>query len=468
MRNRVDRVHFVGVGGSGMCGIAEVLVNLGYKVSGSDPARGEVIDRLARAGVAIYPEHDAAHVQDCDVVVVSSAISSDNPEVVAAHELRIPVIPRAEMLGELMRFQKGIAVAGTHGKTTTTSLVSAVLVAGGLDPTFVIGGQVNSARTNARLGSGEYLVAEADESDASFLNLKPEMAIVTNIDADHMETYDGDFDKLRQTFVAFLQGLPFYGLAIICGDDADVQAIVSDVRKPMVSYGTGENCDIRATSISQDGLRMSFHVSRAGRGEDLDIELAMPGTHNVLNALAAVAVATHLDVPDAAIVDGLRGFEGIERRFQVLDDIVLPLGRATLVDDYAHHPRELEATIAAARGCWPGRRLVTVFQPHRYTRTRDLFDDFAQVLSECEPLLVTEVYAAGEPTISGADGRALCRAIRARGKADPVFVEDVRTLPDTLSPILQDGDVVLTLGAGSIGRVAGELAGSDFGGVIRS
>jgi UDP-N-acetylmuramate--alanine ligase len=454
MRNRVNRVHFVGIGGSGMCGIAEVLVNLGYQVSGSDIASGTVIDRLRAAGVVIQQDHDPGQVQDCDVVVVSSAITPDNPEVRAAHELRIPVIPRAEMLGELMRFQKGIAVAGTHGKTTTTSLVSAVLVAGGLDPTFVVGGQVNSARANARLGSGEYLVAEADESDASFLNLKPEMAVVTNIDADHMETYDGDFDKLKKTFVAFLQGLPFYGLAILCGDDPDIRSIIADVRKPLLLYGTAEDCDIRAGNIRHDGLHMTFHVSRPGLGDDLDIELALPGHHNVLNALAAIAVATRLDVSDDAIVRGLREFEGIGRRFQVMGEVPAAGGSITLVDDYAHHPRELEATLSAARGCWPDRRLVTVFQPHRYTRTRDLFDDFARVLSECDPLLVTEVYPAGELPISGADGRALCRAIRARGKTDPVFVEEITDLVDSLPPMLQDGDVVLTMGAGNIGRIS--------------
>jgi UDP-N-acetylmuramate--alanine ligase len=462
MRSRVNSVHFVGIGGSGMCGIAEVLVNLGYQVSGSDLATGPVIERLEQAGVTVYRGHDANHVGNAEVVVVSSAIDTDNPEVLAARELRIPVIPRAEMLGELMRFQKGIAVAGTHGKTTTTSLVTAVLVAGGLDPTFVVGGQVNSARTNARLGTGEYLVAEADESDASFLNLKPEMAIVTNIDADHMETYGGDFDNLRKTFVAFLQGLPFYGLAILCGDDPETREVAGDVRKPMMTYGTSDDCDIRATDIRQDGLHMSFHVSRIGLGDDLEVELALPGYHNVLNALAAIAVATHLGVADLAITSGLREFEGIGRRFQVLGDIDIPAGSVTLVDDYAHHPRELEATLAAARGCWLDQRLVVVFQPHRYTRTRDLFDDFAQVLSECETLLITEVYPAGEAPISGADGRALCRAIRARGRVDPVFLEDIEDLSEALSPMVCDGDVILTLGAGSIGKASQHLAATGL------
>jgi UDP-N-acetylmuramate--alanine ligase len=462
MRNRVNKIYFVGIGGSGMSGIAEVLANLGYEVSGSDLQEGPVIDRLRAAGVTVHKSHDASQLKDSDVVVVSSAITADNPEVLGAQELRIPVIPRAEMLGELMRFQKGIAVGGTHGKTTTTSLIAALLAAGGLDPTFVVGGQVNSVRTNARLGTGEYLVAEADESDASFLNLKPEMAIVTNIDADHMETYGGDFDKLKRTFIAFLQGLPFYGVAILCFDDADIRSIAGEVRKPLVTYGTSEDCDIRVSDIAHSGLGMVFHVSRPGRGRDLDIELALPGHHNVLNALAAIAVATHLGVSDDAIVKGLRDFEGIGRRFQLLGEVAVPGGNISLVDDYAHHPRELDATLSAARGCWPDRRLVVVFQPHRYTRTRDLFDDFAQVLSECDSLLVTEVYPAGEQPISGADGRALCRAIRARGRTDPVFVENVDELAAFLPPMLKDGDVVLTLGAGSIGRVSQDLAVRGF------
>ena len=441
-----------------MSGIAEVLANLGYEVSGSDVSAGPAIDRLRAVGVIVHENHDASHVEDCDVVVVSSAITADNPEVQGAQERRIPVIPRAEMLGELMRFQKGIAVAGTHGKTTTTSLVAAVLAAGGLDPTFVVGGQVNSVRTNARLGTGEYLVAEADESDASFLNLKPEMAVVTNIDVDHMDTYGGDFDKLKEAFITFLQGLPFYGAAIICFDDPDVRSIAAEVRKPLVTYGTGEDCDIRASDIVHSGLGMNFHVSRATLGNDLDIELALPGNHNVLNALAAIAVATHLGVKDDAIVGGLREFEGIGRRFQVLGELSVDGGSVSLVDDYAHHPRELDATLSAARGCWPDRRLVVVFQPHRYTRTRDLFDDFAQVLSECDALLVTEVYPAGEQPISGADGRALCRAIRARGNTDPVFLEDIDELASSLPPLLRTGDVLLTLGAGSIGRASQKLA----------
>ncbi|MDH3639549.1 MAG: UDP-N-acetylmuramate--L-alanine ligase [Gammaproteobacteria bacterium] len=457
MRDHVKRIHFVGIGGSGMSGIAEVLLNLGYQVSGSDLAASAVTERLQSIGADVHIGHDARWVQDSDVVVVSTAVDDRNPEVLAALQAKIPVIPRAEMLGELMRFRKGIAVAGTHGKTTTTSLVAHVLARGGLDPTFVVGGRVNSVGTNARLGTGEYLVAEADESDASFLRLQPQLAVVTNIDADHMETYHGDFTKLRQTFVDFLHNLPFYGLAVLCVDDPVVCEVLSLVRKPVVTYGTRDDAEYRAVDVIQTGLKTHFSVSRPGRS-DLAIELALPGRHNVLNALAAVAIGDKLGVRDAAIAAALAEFEGISRRFQVLGEIQCQDGSALLVDDYAHHPREIEATLEAAAASWPKRRLVVVFQPHRYSRTHDLLDDFSRVLSLCAPLLVTEVYAAGETEISGADGRALCRAIRARGVSEPVFVEHLDALRPSLATIVTDGDVILTLGAGDIGLASRQLA----------
>jgi len=457
MRDHVRRIHFIGVGGSGMSGIAEVLANLGYEVSGSDLASSRTTDHLQSSGIKVTIGHDAHLVHDTDVVVVSSAINGSNPEVEAAREAKIPVIPRAEMLGELMRFRKGIAVAGTHGKTTTTSLVSSVLVAGGLDPTFVVGGLVNSAGRNAVLGKGDYLVAEADESDASFLHLQPEIAVVTNIDIDHMETYGGDFEVLKQTFLDFLANLPFYGLAVLCIDDPTVRDIISRVRKPMLTYGAHPDADHRIENVSQQGLRMRFDVIRKGSTRPLGVELSLPGVHNALNALAAIAIGTKLGVSDDAITTSLREFAGIGRRFDVRGEMQLPGGAALVVDDYGHHPRELQATLDAARGAWPDRRLVAVFQPHRYSRTRDLMDDFSQVLSTQDPLFITEVYPAGEAPISGADGRALCRAIRARGRVDPVFVPSLDQLRESLSAIVQDGDVVLTLGAGDIGRASGSL-----------
>ncbi len=456
MRDHVRQIHFVGIGGSGMSGIAEVLLNEGYRVSGSDLASNSAIERLQAAGAVVHIGHDAAWVRDSDVVVISSAVDQANPEVAAATAAKIPVIPRAEMLGELMRFRKGIAVAGTHGKTTATSLVASVLAKSGMDPTFVVGGRVNSAGTNAVLGSGEYLVAEADESDASFLHLQPEIAVVTNIDADHMGTYGGDFERLKRTFVEFLQNLPFYGLAVLCLDDPVVREIIEEVRKPLLTYGTDAGADIRATRVRQAGLRMTFEVHRHDR-ETLTVELALPGRHNVLNALAAIAVATQLQVPDRAIVAGLAEFQGIGRRFQIHGDAACPGGAVLIVDDYGHHPREIAATVQAARGSWPQRRLVVVFQPHRYSRTRDLMDDFSEVLAAQEPLLITEVYPAGETALSGADGRALCRAIRARGRANPVFVESLASVPQALAAIVRPDDVVLILGAGDIGRLPRQL-----------
>ena len=455
MRDRVRRIHFVGIGGAGMCGIAEVLHNLEFGVSGSDAAENANTRRLAGLGIRVQIGHDATLVAGADVVVTSSAVKESNPEVQAARAAKIPVIPRAEMLAELMRLQRGIAIAGTHGKTTTTSLVASVLAQGGLDPTFVIGGRLNSAGANARLGRGQYLVAEADESDASFLHLQPFLAVVTNIDADHMETYGGDFGRLKQAFVDFLHNLPFYGLAILCIDDPNVREIVARVHKPVRTYGLSADADVRASDISQDGMQMHFTVTVSG-GRTLRVTLNQPGQHNVLNALAAVAIAIELGVPEPAIQQGLAQFTGVGRRFQVNGRAHVAGGDILLVDDYGHHPRELAATIAAARAGWPTRRLAVAFQPHRYTRTRDLIDDFSAVLAPCDPLYITEVYAAGEAPISGADGRALCRAIRARG-GNPVFVENVHDLPRLLAEQLRANDLLLTLGAGNIGQVAASL-----------
>jgi UDP-N-acetylmuramate--alanine ligase len=454
---RVRRVHFVGIGGAGMSGIAEVLHNLDYEVSGSDLRENAVTGRLRAMGVSVFIGHDAGNVADCDVVVVSTAITPDNPELIAAREQRIPVIPRAEMLAELMRFRYGIGVAGTHGKTTTTSLTASLLAEGGLDPTFVIGGQLNSAATNAQLGAGHYLVAEADESDASFLYLQPSMAVVTNIDADHLPTYEGDFDRLRQTFIEFLHHLPFYGLAVLCLDDPEVVHILDEVTRPVITYGIDADADVKAAEVRQQGMQTHFQVQRRGHDKRLPVTLNLPGRHNVLNALAAIAVATELGVSDAAIQKALAGFQGIGRRFQMAGEITTAAGKVLLIDDYAHHPREIAPTLAAVRAGWPGRRLVVVFQPHRYSRTHDLFDDFIEVLSGVDVLVLGEVYAAGEAPISGADGRALSRGIRARGHIDPVFVEDLDTLPAVLNDLLQDGDVLLTLGAGNIGSVAARL-----------
>ena len=453
---RIRHVHFVGIGGSGMNGIAQVLVNLGYQVSGSDLKDGPTTRLLAEQGAVIHIGHAAGNVAGADAVVISSAVRADNPEVVAARAQRIPVVPRAEMLAELMRFRFGIAVAGTHGKTTTTSLAASILSEAGLDPTFVIGGRLNSAGSSARLGQGEYLVAEADESDASFLYLQPMMAIVTNVDADHMATYGGDFDRLRRTFVEFLHHLPFYGLAVLCVDDPEVRGLLPEVTRPVLRYGTSDDADWRAIDIRREGLQT--HFAAIGRdGARIDVTLNLPGRHNVLNALAAIAVARELGVEAPAIQRALHGFQGIGRRFQVAGRCQRPDGEILLVDDYGHHPREIAATIDAVRDGWPARRLVLAFQPHRYTRTRDLLDDFAQVLSTADALVVAEVYPAGEAPIPGADGKALCRAIRSRGAVEPVLLKSLDELPQVLAGIVRDGDVVLTMGAGSIGAAAQEL-----------
>jgi UDP-N-acetylmuramate--alanine ligase len=455
---RVRRVHFIGIGGAGMSGIAEVLHNLGYQVSGSDIRESAVTRRLVAMGIRVVIGHVADNVADCDAVVVSTAIDVDNPELAAARERRIPVVPRAEMLAELMRFRFGIGVAGTHGKTTTTSLIASLLAEGGLDPTFVIGGLLNSAASHAQLGAGHYLVAEADESDASFLYLQPSIAVVTNIDADHLSTYGGDFERLRQTFIDFLHHLPFYGLAVLCLDDPEIRGIIARVTRPVTTYGLDAKADVHATDVRQSGAQTHFKAHRKERAAALPITLNLPGCHNVQNALAAIAVATELGVSDADIQKALAGFQGIGRRFQIAGEIATSAGKVLLIDDYGHHPRELAPTIAAARAGWPGRRLVVVFQPHRYTRTRDLFDDFAQVLSEADVLVLCDVYAAGEAPIPGADGRALARGIRARGQIDPVFVDDLETLPDVLGDLLADGDILLTLGAGDIGAASQRLA----------
>ena len=459
---RIHCIHFVGIGGSGMSGIAEVLVNLGYAVQGSDLKAGESTRRLESLGARVMVGHRAENVAGADVVVVSSAINTENPEVAQALAQRIPVVKRAEMLGELMRFRYSIAVAGTHGKTTTTSLVASVLAEGGEDPTFVIGGRLKSAASNARLGAGEYLVAEADESDASFMHLQPMIAIVTNVDADHLGTHGGDFGKLKLSFVEFLHNLPFYGLAIICSDDAEAAALIPQIARPYLTYGFGESADVRAVNVERRGTQSVFDVLRPGRAP-LPVTLNLPGRHNVLNALAAISVATELEIDAAAIQRALAGFQGIERRLQWLGDVDGTFGRVTLVDDYGHHPTEVAATLEAARQGWPDRRIVLVFQPHRYTRTRDLLDDFAQVLSTADALVVAEVYAAGEEPVAGADAKALCRAIRSRGRVEPVLLKSLDELPQVLAGIAQDGDVVLTMGAGSIGAAAQALPASLAG-----
>lgn len=454
---RMRRIHFVGIGGAGMSGIAEVLINLGYTVSGSDIAENVGTQRLASLGATIFIGHASSNCEAVDVVVVSTAISASNPEVVRAHELRIPVIPRAEMLAELMRFRFGVAIAGTHGKTTTTSLVASVLAEGELDPTFVIGGKLNSTGTHARLGESRYLVAEADESDASFLYLQPMIAVVTNIDADHLSTYDGDFERLHATFLEFLHHLPFYGQAILCIDDDDVRRLLPDLTRPTVTYGICDDADIRAKNIRQIGHQTHFDVYFNHVNTKLSITLNMPGKHNVLNALAAIAIARELGVEDKKIQQALIQFEGIGRRFQSYGEIAFAQGQVLLIDDYGHHPSEVAATVDAIRQGWPTRRLVVVFQPHRYTRTRDLFEDFVQVLSSVDVLVLLEIYPAGEEAIIGADGRALTAAIRARGQVAPVFVEDMHELDEIVPGLLQNDDILLTLGAGSVGTVAPQL-----------
>ena len=459
MKHKVKRVHFVGIGGSGMSGIAEVLLNLGYDISGSDLSSNAATRRLESLGARVYTGHTAQNIATADAVVVSTAVKADNPEVVAAREKHIPVVPRALMLAELMRLKQGIAIAGTHGKTTTTSLVASVLAEDGLDPTFVIGGRLNSAGANARLGSGEFIVVEADESDASFLHLQPVMAVITNIDADHMETYGHSIDKLKQAFVDFTQHLPFYGMVVLCQDDANVRDILPKITKPVTTYGFRPEAQLRAVDVTHEGGQMRFRVVREGAA-DLRVTLNLPGMHNVLNALAAIAVGSEAGVTDEKIVKALAEFKGVGRRFQRYGEAALPSGgHATVIDDYGHHPAEMAATVAAARGAFAGRRLLLAFQPHRYTRTRDCFEDFAQVLSTVDALVLTEVYSAGEAPIVAADGRALARAVRLQGKVEPIFVEAVAAMPEAIRNAARDGDVVLVMGAGSIGGVAGAVVG---------
>ena len=459
MKHAVKHIHFVGIGGSGMSGIAEVLLTLGYKVSGSDVANNAATKRLTQLGASISLGHATEHIAGADAVVVSTAVSHSNPEVLAARARRVPVVPRAVMLAELMRLKQGIAIAGTHGKTTTTSLVASVLAAGGLDPTFVIGGRLNSAGANARLGTGDYIVVEADESDASFLNLMPVVAVVTNIDNDHMETYGHDIARLKQAFVDFLARLPFYGSAVLCIDDRNVREILPFVSKPVITYGFAAEAQVRAVDARAEGTRMHFTVQRE-RAAPLHASLNLPGMHNVANALAAVAVGTELNVPDAAIVRALAEFTGVGRRFAWHGELEIPSGgRYTLIDDYGHHPVEMAATLEAARGAFPDRRVVLAFQPHRYTRTRDCFEDFVRVLSTSDAVLLTEVYPAGEAPIVAADGRSLARAIRVAGKVEPVFVESVDEIPDALMDVVRDGDVVIAMGAGSIGQLPARLTG---------
>jgi UDP-N-acetylmuramate--alanine ligase len=451
---RIRNIHFIGIGGAGMSGIAEVFHNLGYQISGSDIAESAMLRHLRGLGIAVTIGHSSANVADAHVVVVSTAIDEDNPEVESARELRIPVVRRAEMLAELMRFRRGIAVAGTHGKTTTTSLVASVLARGDIDPTYVIGGKLISSGSHARLGLSDYLVAEADESDASFLYLQPMMAIVTNIDNDHLSTYEGDFERLKATFVEFLHHLPFYGLAVLCIDDPVVREIMSQIARPVLTYGESEDADVRITDIAAQGSKTAYKVSLPDSHEMLEIELNLPGKHNVLNATAAIAIAWELGVARAAIGEALTEFSGIGRRCQITENVAVGSARVMHIDDYGHHPNEIAATLAGIRAAWPQQRLAVLFQPHRYTRTRDLFEDFSQVLADVDQLILLEVYPAGESHIKDADGRALARSIRARGKVDPVFVEDLPGLDEVVETVLQDGDIFVTLGAGSIGAWA--------------
>jgi UDP-N-acetylmuramate--alanine ligase len=461
MKHKVKRVHFVGIGGSGMSGIAEVLLNLGYQVSGSDLSESAVTQRLRGLGAKVFNGHDATHVEGADAVVVSTAVKPENPEVGAARSRRIPVVPRALMLAELMRLRQGIAIAGTHGKTTTTSLIASVLAEADMDPTFVIGGRLEAAGSHAKLGSGEFIVVEADESDASFLHLQPVLAVVTNIDADHMETYGHDFSRLRQAFLDFLQRLPFYGMAVVCVDDANVRAIMPLVTKPITTYGLSEQAQVRAGNIRHEAGRMRFTAevrANGGPGRLLEVVLNLPGVHNVQNALAAIAVGLEVQVPEAAILRALAEFKGVGRRFERYGEMMLPSGGSfALIDDYGHHPAEMEATLSAVRGAFPDRRLLLVFQPHRYTRTRDCFEDFVRVLSSVDALLLAEVYPAGEAPIVAADGRALARALRVVGKVEPVFVEQIADMPEAVFSAARPGDVVVTMGAGSIGAVPAQL-----------
>ncbi len=463
MKHKIENIHFVGIGGAGMSGIAEVLLNLDYKVTGSDASESANVKRLRSLGASVAIGHAEENVQNADVLVVSTAIDENNPELLAARARKIPIVPRAVMLAELMRFKRGIGIAGTHGKTTTTSLVASVMGEGGLDPTFVIGGKLNSAGVNARLGKGDYIVAEADESDASFLHLSVTIAVITNIDQDHMDTYEHDFSKLKEAFVAFTRSLPFYGAAIVCVDDANVREIIPKLSKTVITYGLSEDANVRAYDVQDAHGQMKFKVARTGFGEDLpdlDVTLNLPGLHNVRNALAAIAVGTEVDVDDAAICKALAEFNGVGRRFQRYGQVKVAEanggGQFTLIDDYGHHPVEMAATLAAARGAFPNQRIVLAFQPHRYTRTRDCFEDFVKVLSGADGVILTEVYAASESPIVAADGRSLARALRVAGKVEPVFVEEVGSLPQAIADFVRDGDVVICMGAGSIGAVAGK------------
>ncbi len=457
---RIRRIHFIGIGGVGMCGIAEVLLNQGYDISGSDLRQSAATDRLISLGAEVYLGHSAENVKTVDVIVVSTAINQANPEIKYAMENRIPIVRRAEMLAELMRYRHGIAIAGTHGKTTTTSLLSSILAEGDKDPTFVIGGRLTSAGTNAKLGGSRYLVAEADESDASFLHLQPMVSVVTNIEADHMDTYGGDFNQLKKTFVEFLHNLPFYGLAVLCVDDATIKEILPEVNRPVLTYGFDKSADYYATNVQQDGLFTSFTAKRPPGLKDLSIKLRMPGKHNVLNALAAIAVASDEKISPEAIVSALEKFQGVGRRFQVCGEFPFKGGQVMQVDDYGHHPTEVEVTIQAIRNGWPQKRLVMLFQPHRYSRTRDLYEDFVRVLSEVDVLVLLDVYAAGEDEVPGADGRSLCRSIRQRGRVDPIFIERGGSVMPILKDILQPGDLLITQGAGDVGGLAMELSQS--------
>lgn len=460
---RIKKIHFVGIGGAGMCGIAEVLLNTGYAISGSDIRASKVTQRLEAMGATIFIGHADTNIAGVDVVVCSSAVKDDNPEILGAREFRIPVVPRAEMLAELMRYRHGIAVAGTHGKTTTTSLIASIFAEAGLDPTFVIGGLLNSAGTNARLGESRFLVAEADESDASFLHLQPMISVITNIEADHMATYENDFGRLKKTFIEFLHNLPFYGMAVLCIDDDVVREILPQVGRSILTYGFSDDADFSIKAVNKQNLRSTFTVERPGGLSSLPITINVPGDHNILNATAAIAVATDEGVNDAAIQAGLENFQGVGRRFQLYGEFDIDQGSVLLVDDYGHHPTEVAATISAARQAWPERRLLMIYQPHRYTRTKDLFEDFVKVLSTVDALVLLEVYSAGEDPIIGADGRTLSGSIRSRGQVDPIFVDDIKQVASVLQGVMQPGDVVLTQGAGNVGALAVELAASHLG-----
>ncbi|MFT3928673.1 MAG: UDP-N-acetylmuramate--L-alanine ligase [Spongiibacteraceae bacterium] len=459
---RVKRIHFIGIGGTGMCGIAEVLLNLSYQITGSDMKSGASTQRLEKLGATVFIGHTAENIRGADVVVVSTAVRENNPEIIAARDARIPIVRRAEMLAELMRYRHGIAIAGTHGKTTTTTMIATIFAEAELDPTFVIGGLVNSAGSNARLGESRYLIAEADESDASFLHLQPLVSVVTNIEADHMDTYGGDFSVLKKTFIEFLHNLPFYGIAVLCIDDPVIREMLPSISRSVITYGFSDDADFRINDWHKSGMQSTFRVTKQSSSEVFDIELHIPGKHNVLNATAALAVANDEGIAHEKIIAGLARYQGVGRRFQIYGDLQVQGGSATLVDDYGHHPTEVAATISGVRQAWPDRRLVMVYQPHRYTRTRDLYEDFASVLSTVDVLLMLDVYSAGEDPIAGADSRSLCRSIRSRGKVEPVFVEKIEQIADVLKSVVRAGDIVLTQGAGNIGAIAAELATKDL------